>query len=170
MLRIMVGVGRRKILLATQEEPEQVDISACSDDSTSSERQLDDQDSTSEHEFEESTENYIDWIRRATRIALHELTRAGLEDWVSVQRRWKWRWAGHSARRTDMRWATQVLSWTPQQGRRSRGHPARRWQDSITGYFRFRFDAPADLWITYAGDRDEWSKLEADFVKKDWSF
>ena len=94
---------------------------------------------------------------------------AGLEDWVSLQRRWKWRWAGHCARRTDKRWATEVLGWTPEHGRRNRGHPLKRWQDSINGYLHFLFGASTDSWIAYAGDRDEWRKLENEFVKHDWS-
>ena len=166
---MIAGVSRRSIQVDAQGSSEPLNMASCSDDSTNSEASGASCSSTTEKEFQETTENYVDWIRRATRIVLGELEKAGLEDWVTLQRRWKWRWAGHCARRTDGRWANEVLAWLPEQGRRNRGHPLKRWQDSVNGYLHYLYGAPADSWMAYAGDRDEWCKLESQFAKQDWS-
>eukprot|EP00973_Karenia_brevis_P039195 5413386-Karenia_brevis.AAC.1 len=95
---------------------------------------------------EAGLEAYVDWIRRATRISEGQFQKAGLEDWVQLQRRWKFRWAGHTARREDGRWAKAVLSWQPSKGSRGPGHPTRRWGDALDGFFSYQFDVPRGLW------------------------
>ena len=54
-------------------------------------------------------ENWIDYIKQTVGIAENCLPRARLEDWAAGQRRRKWRWAGHAARRLDGQWSNKVL-------------------------------------------------------------
>ena len=105
MLRWMLGAGRRK-LEPEQEEPE-------------------DEPEPLEEECEQdmSHETWIECIVRTTGIVEGHLNRTGLDDWVTAARRKYWRWAGHIARRSDGRWATKLLTWQPEHGRRKRGHP-----------------------------------------------
>ena len=110
-------------------------------------------------------ESYVDWIKRVTHIAETNYKKAGLEDWVMLQRRWKWRWAGHVARRDDKRWASEVLEWIPDGGHRNRGHPRKRWQDDLNEFFKHK-----NLkWYTLARLREKWKRWEEDFIKEDWS-
>ena len=72
-----------------------------SDASTTNISDNDDASVLEEPELEE--ESYLEWLKRATGIAEHVAVKAGVEDWVKQQRRRKWSWAGHVARRTDGR-------------------------------------------------------------------
>eukprot|EP00973_Karenia_brevis_P090885 12404833-Karenia_brevis.AAC.1 len=116
MLRWILGAGRQ---IQAPPNAEMNEESASSDTSSSSttETEKDDEDELTH------LEPWIDWIRRTTHLAEGSLKRAGLEDWVRAVRRKQWRWAGHLARRTDGRWSTKVLSWTPTDGYRHQGHP-----------------------------------------------
>eukprot|EP00973_Karenia_brevis_P023276 3205690-Karenia_brevis.AAC.1 len=129
MLRCMVRVGRRTIAYSNEHgELSKVDVGECSEDSTE-ETDSNCDTSTSGQDVEHELENYVDWIRRATHIAENAMSKAKVEDWVSKQRRLKWSWAGHIARRQDHRWSSEVLTWTVTGGYRMPGHPVRRWQD-----------------------------------------
>jgi len=46
-----------------------------------------------------------EWIRAQTKV----------EDVIKIAKKLKWRWVGHIARRTDGRWATNVLHWIPRE-------------------------------------------------------
>ena len=72
------------------------------------------------------------------------------------------------ARRWDGRWTREVLEWTPVGGFRNRGHPKRRWLDSLIGYFRTRLDETSVHWTVCAADREAWTELEDDFVLREW--
>jgi len=109
MLRKMTRVGRKT-----------ADHDASS---TSSASVMPDTDEELEAETEEETlEPFIDWLKRATHISEELAHKHGLQDWVDAQRSRKWRLAGHIARRTDGRWSTKLLTWSPT-GHRSQGHP-----------------------------------------------
>eukprot|EP00973_Karenia_brevis_P044718 6192349-Karenia_brevis.AAC.1 len=71
----------------------------------------------------DSEEDWASWIQRITHIVDSCLLSVVSDDWVTAQRRRKWRLAGHTARRDDGRWSLQVASWTPGHGHRARGHP-----------------------------------------------
>ena len=75
----------------------------------------------------EEEESWVDWLRRTARALDCDIKKGALVDWVAEQRRRKWRWAGHVARRTDGRWARQVLHWIPHGGERRRAFPLRCW-------------------------------------------
>ncbi|CAE8607669.1 unnamed protein product [Polarella glacialis] len=76
-------------------------------------------------------ENWVDWIRRLTHTAEDNMLKAGLDDWVRLQKQRKWQWAGHVARRTDDRWSTTLVNWVPSDRRRRVGDPVRRWAGCI---------------------------------------
>eukprot|EP00973_Karenia_brevis_P026315 3629418-Karenia_brevis.AAC.1 len=154
MLRLMVKVGRRTVTYTNEQGTnDKVDLGDCSDDS-SDEKPTEAESSMSEIEDDLELEPFADWIRRATHIAENAFKKIGLEEWVTLQRRWKWRWAGHTARREDGRWSTAVLAWTPSEGSRKPGHPVKRWQDGLDDYLWYKTDAPKGYWTTIAKDRD----------------
>ena len=74
-------------------------------------------------------ETWVEWIQKATSFAESATRKAQIIDWIEEQRRRKWRLADHLSRKTDYRWSTEVLEWTPSllEGARRVGHPRRRW-------------------------------------------
>ena len=68
MLRLIVGIGRRKMKYDTNGVASKIAQSDCSDDSTVKDSECDVSDSPSVTE-EEEIENFVDWIRRATHIS-----------------------------------------------------------------------------------------------------
>ena len=110
----------------------------------------------------------MDWISRCTHFAEEQLRKCSIDDWVTAQRRMKWRLAGHLARRTDGRWSEAVLSWRPTRGHRDQGHPRRRWTDGLKRFFVEHVGMEGDLWKLAAQDRQERHALEGDFISKSW--
>ena len=109
-------------------------------------------------------ENWVDYIRRATGIAEDCLKNTRLEDWVSGQRRRKWRWAGHTARRHDGRWSNKILFCSNLHGIRGVGRPKTRWSDNIEQFIDAHTFLDGKDWILLAQDRDSWHALENKFV------
>ena len=176
MLRRMVGARRRK---GAQEEDSPGDgspsnRSSSSSSSSSSEGSTDGsatdntgvapQAEKEEDEEEEEEESWEEWIVRATNIAVGAAKKAGVVDWVEEQRRRKWRWAGHVARRRDGRWSSRLLNWEPQEGRRAWGRPAMRWEDALCKFIRSK----GESWQLAARDREKWCSWEDEFAEQRW--
>ena len=140
-----------------------LDQSSDSDDSNDEYEGMEEEESEEQDPFQEGKEDWLDWIRRATSIAEACLKRAGIDDWVAAQRRRKFKWAGHVARRTDGRWGTLILDWTPS-GTRRVGRPKKRWTDSLVEYFSSS-DMGDHAWRYVACDRASWYEHEAAFSK-----
>ena len=117
-----------------------------------------------EKDGDEEVETWQEWIKRATNLAAEAAKKAGVVDWVEEQRRRKWRWAGHVARREDGRWSRRLLDWEPPMGRRSWGRPALRWSDSLTQFAKTK----DETWKRTARDRMKWSSWEDKFAAKRW--
>ena len=88
---------------------------------------------------EDTAEPWQDWIRRCTYEAEGHLKRLGAEDWVSTQRRRKWRWAQRVATEKNDKWTLRALLWEPVldrrfHARRQQARPRKRWIDDITNY------------------------------------
>ena len=83
---------------------------------------------------EEETETFVEWMERATKISEGHVRAAGVLDWVEAQRRFKYRLAGHLARREDGRWSTKVSRWVPIGGRRGVGQPKSRRADDCDDF------------------------------------
>ena len=105
-----------------------------------------------EHDEDECMESWVAWIRRTTRDVEEYFQNMGGEDWVIEQKRRKWKWAGHTARRCDGRWSRALLDWIPD-GRRTKGRPITRWCDPLTKLFKAGH-LPQDFWKFQALDRD----------------
>ena len=117
-------------------------------------------------EDQREEETWVEWVVRATRMAEGMAERAKIPDWVEEQRRRKWRWAGHVARRRDNRWAHRVLNWEPEEGRRRVGHPNRRWADVLEAFLQeFGVELQRGDWTIYAQDRWEWESMTEEFAR-----
>ena len=121
-----------------------------------------------EAEEKTETETWVEWIRRCTHIVEHHLKQASIDDWVVAQRRRKWRFAGHTARRDDNRFSEAVLGWEPPFSHRGRGHPSRRWTDDLDAFFYHLLGTPRWIWKAAALDREEWHRHEEEFVASRW--
>lgn len=155
MLRWMVGVRRRP-----KEETSDTDDST----TTTDEGEERSDDDSAEDIYGES---WVDWIRRATNIAEEHLKNTRLEDWVCGQRKRLFRWAGHVARRSDGRWSYRLLGWRPIGGKRTVGHPRRRWADVLNEHFAKEHGLEPGSWELIAQDRATWASLEYDFSKRE---
>ena len=130
---------------------------------------------------DESLEPWQEWIRRSTREVEHRMGRLKIEDWVTLQRRRKWRWANKVAISTQEAWGPLVLKWDPSphlgvfQNRRI-GRPKLRWADDIKRYLYWtlhtttpaesinpRFD---NTWLEYARSTSHWKQLEDGYANK----
>ena len=110
----------------TEEDPNDVDSNPGNDDSPQP-LQPDD---------EESLEPWVDWIKRCTREVEAQMASLNLDDWVTEQKRRKWRWARKVATENTIKWTTTSLLWDPTAdprflARRQRGRPTKRWDDDI---------------------------------------
>ena len=116
-----------------------------------------------DEEQETKLEEWSKWLQRTTHQVEDMCCKLGLEDWVSLQRKRKWRLAGHTARRDDGRWSTTILHWKPD-GERKQGHPRKRWADQLNAYF-LQYDCETDFWLIAAQEREEWENMTNNFIK-----
>ena len=110
-------------------------------------------------------EDWADFIRRSTGIAEEALAKTKLEDWIAGQRRRKWRWAGHVARRKDNRWSNRALHCIELDGRRPAGHPKTRWRDSVESFISSHTTCSGRDWPTLAQNGQAWKSYEDKFVQ-----
>ena len=92
------------------------------------------------------------------------MDKAKVEDWVESQRRMKWRWAGHVARRHDSRWSAQVLWWSKMPGRRGVGKPCTRWVDDLRKFVQDKMGGEEQDWYWIAQIREDWEALVEEYV------
>ena len=91
---------------------------------------------------DEALEPWADWMRRCTHEAEKQMTDLGIQDWVSEQRRRKWRWARKVATDDASKWTARALHWDPtldsrHNARRRTGRPQKRWTDDIIQHIDF---------------------------------
>ena len=109
-------------------------------------------------------EDWVQYLRRAKRKIEELTTTFGINDWVEMQRRRKWQFAGKLARSTDSRWSHLLLEWKPNLGHgRSAGHPATRWSDQLEIF-------AGGGWMAIASDPEHWDYLENGFATHDGQF
>ena len=111
-------------------------------------------------------EDWVAWIRRATKEAEKSAREYGCPDWVEEITRRKYRWAGHVARREDGRWTREVLDLTLS-GSRAANRPHIRWSDSLNQFFYGAAVAAVGFgsWTQKAQNREEWQHAEEDYVR-----
>ena len=156
----------------------------------SAENQDEGSDGTSEPDpdtiIEDNTEHlepWVDWIRRTTHEAERRMRELKLDDWVSLHRKRKWRWAKKVASSHIPNWCIRVLKWQPghrvvsSNYSRRVGRPKLRWTDDIRSHiFEKVYNAPAPpslharldniTWLHHAQDSDLWDRLEHSFIHR----
>ena len=158
MLRWIVGVGRK--------QQDQTQDSDTSSDGEEPEPLDEDDMETRDHEGPVKLENWVDYVRRATGIAEEHLRNTRLEDWVAGQRRRKWTWAGHAARRLDSRWSNKILHCNSLPGHRPRGRPKTRWRDAVEHFVETHTEWAGSDWTALAQDDKAWKGLTDKFVQQ----
>ena len=121
-------------------------------------------------------ENWIDWVKRATRVAERIARECNVRSWVDDHLAAKWRWAGHLARmcitsRSGL--PAKMTFWMDSEWRyyqvsNARGFSARprrrrsgrwcRWEDEIYDF--------CNSWKLKAQDRDAWAQLQTPFMAR----
>jgi len=108
-------------------------------DSTTPDDQNDNQHVTNGSDDDEM-EPWVDFIRRCTHDVEMRMQTLRLDDWVTLQRQRKWRWARKvTAMTTSTDWMPMVMHWDPTvdhllNARRRQGRPKTRWCDDIRNY------------------------------------
>ena len=57
------------------------------------------------------------------------------------------------------------MTWVPNEGCRMWGRPRKRWTEVFDNLFMDSFGMEKYSWIAVAASREEWKKLETDFVQ-----
>jgi endonuclease/exonuclease/phosphatase family metal-dependent hydrolase len=70
----------------------------------------------------------------------------------------KWDWAGHVCRMPSELWAKTATEWQPDNSKRRRGRPRRRWRDEIDSFLKD--------WPEAARDRDAWKRRGEAFAQQ----
>ena len=106
-------------------------------------------------------EDWIDYIKRATRTAEDLAAQHGLKSWVELQRQKQWTLAGRVASAIDRRWSNQILnwkSWFRVLPCRPAGRPRKRWDDNITQF-------AGGSWVETAQDSCLWLALSQGYME-----
>jgi hypothetical protein len=75
-------------------------------------------------------ESWVEWVQQATFEVRETMRKYEIPDWILEQRQRVRLWNQRVTETTDHRWTNILLHWCPS-GRRSRGHPLKRWQDQL---------------------------------------
>ena len=63
-------------------------------------------------------------------------SKTGIADVGHRSAKLKWDWAGHIHRLDQDRWARIVMQWVPDDERRRRGRPRKRWRGNMDAFMR----------------------------------
>ena len=125
-------------------------------------------------------EEYITWIKRATKVAENRARQCGVQCWLKSHLLEKWRWAGGIVAMGSERWAQRLTFWrdslwwsTQQRGTsaydvrpmRRHGNHTMRWEDEIR---RFCDQMGLGHWRDAAENRCIWESFEEMFVSALW--
>ena len=111
-------------------------------------------------EDEEALEPWVDWIRRCTHEAEKQIADLGIDDWVSIHRRRKWRWAHFVAIDQNSKSALKALTWDPTldpryNPTRRRGRPQTRWTDDLVQHVTTSTQSTEEQSHTDNNDNDD---------------
>ena len=109
-------------------------------------------------------EDYVEWVQRATRDVERLMAKYCISDWISLQRKWMWQWAGKVARATDGRWSHEMLHWELSGSRRV-GRPRARWTDELSYFLRYKLGDNIEnaKWLKIASNVTRWNSLQEEF-------
>ena len=125
-------------------------------------------------------EEWIDWVKRATKVAEELANKAGTACWIRRHLQMKWRWAGRIARMPWSRWARRVTLWRDcewSEGQlqgasaygarpmRSRPGQFQRWESELCKYCAH---VGAEEWPRLAAREDSWETHTEAFVDLCW--
>ena len=116
-------------------------------------------------------EDYVTWVKRATRRARALASEANIKPWLQRQRKSKWDWAGHVARKSVSDWVWRVTFWRDREWTDDVGgdcfRPMRRragrwsrWEDEVQKYAA---SIGWSRWSEAARDRDAWKCVADSF-------
>jgi hypothetical protein len=159
MLRSMLAEGRRKIEETTAAEAGAREDDSSFEESEEEEEEEEEQEEQGGEAEADDLEPWHVWIQRVTGRALKEMEKAGVEEWTKAVRKRIWWLAGHVARRTDSRWSTSLLDWTPAAGARRVGHQLKRWADDIDRRMS-QLQVQRGEWRIYTACRQEWAAMQ----------
>ena len=111
-------------------------------------------------------EPWLDWLKRVTSEAEKKLGELGYDDWLTKQRRKKWRWAKRIANMSEDRWALKASLWDPQwsiKASRGVGRPKLRWDQDILAFLNEQ--KITNPWLEVA-KQPLWEELEPLFVSR----
>ena len=101
------------------------------------------------------------YMRRSTYRLKAIMVKHNVEDWVKLQRKRKWRFAGKTALFQDGRWSRRIFEWRPAlHGHRRVGAPNTRWEDDIVEHV-------GGNWTQIATDTQLWGLMENAFIETD---
>ena len=107
-------------------------------------------------------EDWVQFIGRLTNRSEELASYYGANVWVDLQRLRKRRLAGQTARRSDGRWSTRLLSWRPWFRlipRRNVGRPRTRWEDDVV-------KIAGETWNAEAKNLKLWEALSTGYEEK----
>jgi hypothetical protein len=125
-------------------------------------------------------EDYVTWVRRATKKAEEAAKKSGVKCWLSMHLTNKWRWAESLANMDSDRWAARTTFWRDSdwwsyQPRGSSSYGARpirarpgnmlRWEDDLRKYTDYY---ELDFWQKVALNAADWNSHEKAFVAYSW--
>ena len=125
-------------------------------------------------------EEYVDWIRRATKIAVTKAKEAGIECWLTQFLHMKWKWAGKVCNMTEERLAKRATIWRDSEWwkdqprgataygiRPMRARPGNilRWEDELR---KFSESQGWDSWQQTALNDRTWTTHADSFVAWAW--
>ena len=118
-------------------------------------------------------EDYLQWIRRATRIADGKARDAGVRCWVESFLSAKWQWAGKVMNMQADRWASRTTLWrdsswcSAQSSRPLRTRLGRhvKWEEDLRQYAS---TVSSKSWQENAQDSKFWHEQERNYLKWGW--
>ena len=115
-------------------------------------------------------EPWIEYIKRATRIAEQMASRLYIEEWTAALWKRQWRWAHRVATQSRNRWSSLAARWDPsihdpRPVRRQQSRPKKRWDDDIQHFLETTCQGNGINWLDKACDTHRWDELEEAFVQ-----
>ena len=116
----------------------------------------------------ECLEPWVDWIKRCTHEIEERVRKLRLEDWVTLQRRRKWRYARKVLLANSHEWNTAALHWDPTldhklNTHRRPGRPKTRWTDDLQQHIQRQTQTP---WLKTGTRNDIWITTEEKYVQQ----
>ena len=145
MLRMIIGIKRRRVQhtdnnnrqeTSDTDGPRNDAGNDASNDSSKHDTDTICDDAVIIEDTEDTLEPWVDWIKRATTEARLRMQQLNIEDWTSIQRRRKFKWAQQIVCGPTGNWQRKILWWRPDNDpdgspHRRPGRQKTRWTDDL---------------------------------------